>query len=162
MFCKRAEANPLARFAKRIRGRFSEGKIRQGARIFGAALAIMPTVNACTVLQRAFEEYYVYHTTRVVTQLDLERSNMVEPRPEPEREPFHFSQEFRDVALRHAWTGSCRRSAGNSKSAASRASSSPAKAPNGFGCGLVGFGYLPLTKRLGTVPGRILAARPNP
>ena len=40
----------------------------------------------------------------VVTQLDLERSNMVEPRPELEREPFHFSQEFRDVALRHAWT----------------------------------------------------------
>ena len=40
----------------------------------------------------------------VVTQLDLERSNMVEPRPELEREPFHFSQEFHDVALRHVWT----------------------------------------------------------
>jgi len=41
----------------------------------------------------------------VVTQLDLERSNLlVEPRPEAEVEPFHFSQEYRDVALRHAWT----------------------------------------------------------
>lgn len=34
----------------------------------------------------------------------LERANMVEPRPAEELEPFHFSQEFKDVALRHAWT----------------------------------------------------------
>lgn len=34
----------------------------------------------------------------------LERANMIEPRPELEREPFHFSAEYRDVALRHAWT----------------------------------------------------------
>ena len=35
----------------------------------------------------------------------LERANLlVEPRPELEREPFHFSAEYRDVALRHAWT----------------------------------------------------------
>lgn len=34
----------------------------------------------------------------------LERANMIEPRPETECEPFHFSQEFKDVALRHAWT----------------------------------------------------------
>lgn len=34
---------------------------------------------------------------------DLERSNMA-PRPEWEAEPFHFSQEFKDVALRHVWT----------------------------------------------------------
>jgi hypothetical protein len=41
----------------------------------------------------------------VVTQLDLERSNLlVEPRPEAEVEPFHFSQEYRDVALRHVWS----------------------------------------------------------
>lgn len=41
----------------------------------------------------------------VADQLDLERANMVvEPRPEGETEPFHFSAEFRDVALRHAWT----------------------------------------------------------
>lgn len=41
----------------------------------------------------------------VVTQLDLERSNLlVEPRPEAEVEPFHFSAEYRDVALRHVWT----------------------------------------------------------
>ena len=35
----------------------------------------------------------------------LERANLaVEPRPETEREPFHFSAEYRDVALRHVWT----------------------------------------------------------
>lgn len=34
----------------------------------------------------------------------LERANMIEPRPETDLEPFHFSQEFKDVALRHAWT----------------------------------------------------------
>jgi len=34
----------------------------------------------------------------------LERANMVEPRPDWEAEPFHFSAEYRDVALRHAWT----------------------------------------------------------
>lgn len=34
----------------------------------------------------------------------LERANMIEPRPEMEAEPFHFSQEFKDVALRHVWT----------------------------------------------------------
>ena len=33
----------------------------------------------------------------------LERANLA-PRPETEREPFHFSAEYRDVALRHAWT----------------------------------------------------------
>ena len=38
-------------------------------------------------------------------QSALERANLlVEPRPETEREPFHFSAEYRDVALRHAWT----------------------------------------------------------
>jgi len=35
---------------------------------------------------------------------DLTRANMVEPRPETEMEPWHFSQEYRDVALRHVWT----------------------------------------------------------
>lgn len=34
----------------------------------------------------------------------LEKANMIEPRPETEGEPFHFSAEYRDVALRHAWT----------------------------------------------------------
>lgn len=34
---------------------------------------------------------------------DLERSNMA-PHPMCEEEPFHFSAEFRDVALRHVWT----------------------------------------------------------
>jgi len=29
---------------------------------------------------------------------------MIEPRPEAEGEPFHFTAEFRDVALRHVWT----------------------------------------------------------
>ena len=37
-------------------------------------------------------------------QADLARANMVEPRPMGETEPWHFSQEFRDVALRHVWT----------------------------------------------------------
>lgn len=41
----------------------------------------------------------------VADQLDLERANMtVEPRPELESEPFHFSDTYRDVALRHVWT----------------------------------------------------------
>lgn len=44
-------------------------------------------------------------------QADMERANMVEPRPELEREPFHFSAEFRDVALRHVWTLSAARNA---------------------------------------------------
>lgn len=44
-------------------------------------------------------------------QADMERANMVEPRPELEREPFHFSAEFRDVALRHVWTPSAARNA---------------------------------------------------
>ncbi len=39
-----------------------------------------------------------------IAQADLARANMVEPRPEWEAEPFHFSQEFKDVALRHVWT----------------------------------------------------------
>jgi hypothetical protein len=35
----------------------------------------------------------------------LERANMtVEPRPELESEPFHFSDTYRDVALRHVWS----------------------------------------------------------
>jgi len=37
-------------------------------------------------------------------ELALPRANMIEPRPEAEGEPFHFSAEFRDVALRHVWT----------------------------------------------------------
>ena len=40
-------------------------------------------------------------------QADMERANMVEPRPMGETEPWHFSQEFRDVALRHVWTLNC-------------------------------------------------------
>ena len=41
----------------------------------------------------------------VADEIDMERANMtVEPRPELESEPFHFSAEFRDVALRHVWT----------------------------------------------------------
>ena len=41
----------------------------------------------------------------VADEQDLIRANMVvEPRPEGETEPFHFSAEFRDVALRHVWT----------------------------------------------------------
>lgn len=48
----------------------------------------------------------------VADQLDLERANMVvEPRPEGETEPFHFSQEFKDVALRHVWTQSVAKNA---------------------------------------------------
>lgn len=35
----------------------------------------------------------------------LERANMTTaPRPDWEAEPFHFSQEYRDVALRHVWS----------------------------------------------------------
>jgi hypothetical protein len=34
---------------------------------------------------------------------DLTRANMA-PHPMCEAEPFHFSQEFRDVALRHVWS----------------------------------------------------------
>ena len=38
-------------------------------------------------------------------QAALERANMtVEARPVGECEPFHFSQEFKDVALRHVWS----------------------------------------------------------
>jgi len=37
-------------------------------------------------------------------QADLERANMVEPRPAEELEPFHFSEVYRNVALRHVWT----------------------------------------------------------
>lgn len=50
---------------------------------------------------------------RVTQDFDsaMERANMVEPRPELEREPFHFSAEFRDVALRHVWTLSAARNA---------------------------------------------------
>lgn len=41
----------------------------------------------------------------IADQLDLERANMVvEPRPNSELEPFHFSDTYRDVALRHVWT----------------------------------------------------------
>jgi len=41
----------------------------------------------------------------VADEQDLIRANMVvEPRPEGETEPFHFSAEFRDVALRHVWS----------------------------------------------------------
>lgn len=34
----------------------------------------------------------------------LMRADLIEPRPELEREPFHFAQEYRDMALRHVWT----------------------------------------------------------
>ena len=34
---------------------------------------------------------------------DLARANMA-PHPMCEEEPFHFSAEYRDVALRHVWT----------------------------------------------------------
>lgn len=41
----------------------------------------------------------------VADEQDLIRANMVvEPRPEGETEPFHFSEVYRDVALRHVWT----------------------------------------------------------
>lgn len=33
----------------------------------------------------------------------LERANLI-PHPMCREEPFHFSQEYRDVALRHAWS----------------------------------------------------------
>ncbi len=36
---------------------------------------------------------------------DLTRANMTTaPRPDWEAEPFHFSEEYRDVTLRHVWT----------------------------------------------------------
>ena len=41
---------------------------------------------------------------------DLERANMA-PHPMCEEEPFHFSQEFKDVALRHVWTQSAAKNA---------------------------------------------------
>ena len=41
----------------------------------------------------------------VADEIDMERANMtVEPRPELESEPFHFSDTYRDVALRHVWS----------------------------------------------------------
>lgn len=41
----------------------------------------------------------------VADEIDMERANMtVEPRPEGETEPFHFSDTYRDVALRHVWS----------------------------------------------------------
>lgn len=43
-------------------------------------------------------------TQQTDLQAALEKANMIEPRPETEREPFHFSSEYRDVALRHVWT----------------------------------------------------------
>lgn len=36
-------------------------------------------------------------------QADMARANML-PHPMCESEPFHFSAEYRDVALRHVWT----------------------------------------------------------
>lgn len=36
-------------------------------------------------------------------QADWARANMA-PHPMCEEEPFHFSAEYRDVALRHVWT----------------------------------------------------------
>ena len=39
-------------------------------------------------------------------QQDLARANMA-PHPMCECEPFHFSQEYRDLALRHVWTLNC-------------------------------------------------------
>jgi len=38
-----------------------------------------------------------------IAMADLARTNML-PHPMCEETPFHFSQEFRDVALRHVWT----------------------------------------------------------
>ena len=43
----------------------------------------------------------------VADEQDLIMANMIEPRPEMENEPFHFSQEFKDTALRHVWTLNC-------------------------------------------------------
>ena len=40
----------------------------------------------------------------VADEIDMERANMVEPRPTADLEPWHFSQEFKDVALRHVWS----------------------------------------------------------
>ena len=40
----------------------------------------------------------------IADEQDLIMANMIEPRPEMENEPFHFSQEFKDTALRHVWT----------------------------------------------------------
>lgn len=41
----------------------------------------------------------------VADEIDMERANMtVEPRPAHENVPFHFSDTYRDVALRHVWT----------------------------------------------------------
>jgi len=44
-------------------------------------------------------------TQQTDLQSALKRANMTTaPRPDWEAEPFHFSAEYRDVALRHAWT----------------------------------------------------------
>jgi len=100
-FCKRVEANPLARL-RNVSGDDFQKEIRQGARIFGATLATS-TVNACTRFKvRAFSQESAMRTQDFDSA--LERANMIEPRPETEGEPFHFSAEYRDVALRHAWT----------------------------------------------------------
>lgn len=47
-------------------------------------------------------ETIMFTTQDAITQ-DLSRANMC-PHPMCEVEPFHFSAEFRDVALRHVWT----------------------------------------------------------
>lgn len=47
-------------------------------------------------------------TQNLADSLDsaLERANMA-PHPMAEVEPFHFSSEYRDVALRHVWKQNC-------------------------------------------------------
>lgn len=48
----------------------------------------------------------------VADEIDMERANMtVEPRPAHENVPFHFSDTYRDVALRHVWTQSVAKNA---------------------------------------------------
>jgi len=47
-----------------------------------------------------------------ISQAAMARANMtVEPRPMGENEPFHFSDTYRDVALRHVWTQSVAKNA---------------------------------------------------
>ena len=40
----------------------------------------------------------------VADEIDMERANMVEPRPTADLEPWHFSAEYKALALRHVWS----------------------------------------------------------
>jgi hypothetical protein len=87
---------------RNVSGDDFQKEIRQGARNPGATLAT-PTVNACTRFQSAgFLLEYDMRTNQDL-QSALERANLA-PRPAEELEPFHFSAEYRDVALRHVWS----------------------------------------------------------